>query len=157
MADFSGDNSLNRFKKDKYFKPLDLIVYIVIALIVATSVIALILINKNDDTDGFKLLKNGDVVFLYSYKTGIKINDEFDKNIKINSDGTITVTFDGQYNTIKINDDEKWVQVVDANCKTHDCITAGKLKSSGLILCLHNNVKILPLNSDDGITIGGIL
>ena len=83
--------------------------------------------------------------------------DEFIKNVTSNTDGSITVTFDGEYNTLKVDNEEKWIQVVDANCKTHDCITAGKLKSNGVILCLYHNVKILPINADDTLIIGGII
>ena len=157
MANLEGNNFLKRYKNDRFFKPFDLIIYIVIALIVALSIISLIALTKTTDTDGFKVVKNGQEVFSYTYKNGILINADFKDNVTVNSDGTITVTFDGKHNTLKFNDDEKWVQVVDANCKTHDCITAGKLKSNGVILCLHNNVKILPLSDNDSLIIGGIL
>ena len=111
--------------------------------------------NNQSDVKGFIVMRGEKEVLTYTYGTGLNVNRGYELNVT--TDGNvITVFFGDDYNKLTVDDDKMSVKVTDASCKTGDCISSGELTNNGVIMCLPNSIKILPLNNDGGLIVGGL-
>ena len=155
MSKKSSDELFNVCKKKKFFHPFDLIVYVVIAILLAFLFLGVYACNDKGDVKGFKVLRGDREVLTYTYGVGLNVNRGYELNV-VADGNNITITFNGEYNELTVDDEKMAVRVTDASCKTGDCISSGELTNNGVIMCLPNGIKILPLN-DDGDLIVGVL
>ena len=151
----NANNGQNNVKKIKFFRPFDVVVYIIVAVAVILSFTFIYGCNKDTPTDGFSVERHGKEVLTYVYGEGLSVNRGFELNAYIDGN-KIYLDFNGEKNVLLVDDDAKTVSVTDANCSTKDCITAGELSGSGVIVCLPHNLKILPTQSDNRLIVGGL-
>lgn len=151
----NNQNFTNKIDKNgKFFRFADIFVYLLVLIFLISSFVFVYGCKNEQPVDGFIVERNGRQVLVYTYGVGANVNRGYEVNATVNGN-KITIEFDGHYNVLTINEEEKSVAVTDANCSTHDCVTAGKMTDKGVIVCLPHGIKILPLNSDE-LIIGGI-
>ncbi len=151
----NAQNTTNKIDKNgKFFRFTDIFVYLLVLVLVISSFVFIYGCKQEQQTDGFIVERNGRQVLVYTYGVGANVNRGYEVNVTVNGN-KIALNFDGKHNTLTVNEDEKSVSVTDANCSTHDCITAGKMTNKGVIVCLPHGIKILPLNNDE-LIIGGL-
>ncbi len=152
-------------KKEKFFRPWDLLIYGVVIAVTVALFIALIYIGTDTDDGYISAYYDGEVVFTYSFES-----DELDicmeSNVKVESDadGIITLIFctsdgsieDGRYedyNAIEIDKALKTVKVTDTDCSGRkDCMRMGIGEGyvSELIYCSPHSLLVQPASAFDG-------
>ena len=155
MGKKSSEDFINVCKKKKFFYVYDLLIYLLIAILLASLFFGVYACNNQSDVKGFIVMRGEKEVLTYTYGTGLNVNRGYELNVT--TDGNIiTVFFGDDYNKLTVDDDKMSVKVTDASCKTGDCISSGELTNNGVIMCLPNSIKILPLNNDGGLIVGGL-
>lgn len=153
MSKKSNEDFISVCKKKKFFSVSDLIVYVIVAIFLLSLFLGVYACNDNADVKGFKVMRGDREVLTYTYGIGLNVNKGYE--LDVTKDGNlITITFNGEYNVLAVDDENMVVKVTDASCKTHDCISSGELSSNGVIMCLPNGIKILPLSQDDELIVG---
>lgn len=144
---------IGQVKEGKYFRLGDLVVYGVVALIIAALFLAVFLTKDDSPADGFTVRYADKTVFTYYYDTGRYESDNSYGNIEINEeDGdSLTLTFytpdKSGYNVIYVDKNGRTVTVTEANCSVHkDCVYTPAIKdNSSIISCPPHNMYIEPL------------
>ena len=151
---------IEQVKQTKWFKPLDLLIYGLLAALIVALILAFALSGKGEELDGIIINYKGEKVFTYNFSKNeyeilradsIEISDEGETKL-----GLIFYT-DGKsgYNKIEIDKKGKSVKVTDSNCSRHkDCVYTQALNASRSvpILCTPHALSIVPLTVyDDGI------
>lgn len=141
-------------KKKKFFSVCDLIVYVVIAVLLLSLFLGVYACNDTKNANGFKVMRGDREILSYTYGVGLNVNRGYELNVT--TDGNkITLNFNGEYNVLAVDDENMVVKVTDASCKTGDCISSGELSNKGVIMCLPNGIKVLPLvEEDEGLIVG---
>lgn len=137
-------------KKDRGFKPFDLIIYGVVLIIVATLFISIFATRNKDPLTGVKISVAAEVVFEYEF--GGEVPKDTDR-VKVEEDDkgiTVTVhTDDGGTNTVYIDKTAKTAKMTEANCRGRQCLYFAAIKSnSTVIYCNPHRLKIEPLYRD---------
>lgn len=151
---------IGQIKESKWFRVWDLIVYGVVAVIIAALFLTVFLARDKSSPNGFKISYDGRDVFAYSF-TDDKYESLSAANIQVEeeSEDMLLLTFytdDGKgYNKIEVNKVKKTVKVTDANCSTHkDCVYTPAIEGgSSAIICPPHSMIITPLGTakdDDG-------
>lgn len=150
---------IEQIKKSKWFRVWDLIVYGVLAVVIAALFLIVFLTKDGSAPNGFKISCDGRVVFTYSFTDdGYEILSVVNIVVEEESAERLLLTFytdDGKgYNEIEVDKAERTVKVTDANCSTHkDCAYTPAIKDgSSAIVCPPHGMLIQPLGaaSDDG-------
>ncbi len=144
---------IGQVKEGKYFRIWDLVIYGVIALIIAALFLAVFLTKDNSSAEGFAVKYAGKTVFTYYYSSNkYEVNSAYG-NITVEEENgeKLLLTFrtddKNGYNKIEIDKINKSVKVTDANCSMHkDCVYTPALKdNSSIISCPPHNMLIEPL------------
>ena len=141
---------IEQVKKDKGFKLFDLIIYGVVALLVAALFIVVFTTRDKSPLTGVRIYVKTEVVFEYEF--GKELPKELHSGVEVKEDGTgITVTIrnDGDLNVVYIDKDKKTVKMQEANCRSKDCIYSPKIdNNSKFICCSAHGVRVEPFSRD---------
>lgn len=149
----SNDEFISVCKKKKFFSVYDLFVYVIVAIFLLSIFFGVYACNDKPDAKGFKVMRGDREILSYTYGVGLNVNRGYELNVT--TDGNkITLTFNGEYNVLTVDDENMAVKVTDASCKTGDCVSSGELTDNGVIMCLPNGIKVLPLKDDGGLIVG---
>ena len=153
MSKKPNEDFISVCKKKKFFFVSDLFVYVIIAVFLLSLFLGIYACRDNSNAKGFKVMRGDREILSYTYGVGLNVNRGYELNVT--SDGNkITLTFNGEYNVLTVDDENMVVKVTDASCKTGDCISSGELSNKGVIMCLPNGIKVLPLAEDDELIVG---
>lgn len=146
-----------KIKNGKPFRRWDVLIYLLLAVIVATLFLSVYLIkNKKPESTGVEFIYCDQVVFVFNFDGTYdqKVNDitvEIDKR----TDNIYQLTFllENNYDKVirlKINLKEKSVDVLFSNCSnTKDCVYMPEIKDGvGSIICMPFDFKIRPINGE---------
>lgn len=147
---------IGQVKEEKYFRIWDLLVYGIIALMIAALFLTVFLTKDNTPSEGFTVRRSDKIIFTYYYASGDYEADLTDGTVEIGEEdgGKLYVTFytpDGSgYNVILIDKVEKSVKVVDADCSSHkDCVYTPAIDdNSSIISCPPHRLLIEPLGRE---------
>lgn len=151
---------VRQVRKDRFFKIWDILIYGLIAAVVAALFIAAALTADNSALQSVEVRYNNALAFFYDFSA-----DEYEislpQNIAVeeNEDG-LTVTFctDGgslaeprDYNIIFIDKSARTVSVTESDCSNRkDCVhTRAITNSSGVIACTPHRLEISPPGFSD--------
>lgn len=145
-------DTVQKIKKDGFFKPLDIIIYAVLLIVVAVLFVSSGIFAPKDELSGIEIIFQNEKVFVYLFNgDDYQIFD--DEKIEILTDTPNELTFKFypeklkyEFNRIKIDKVKKSVKVVDATCSTRkDCVyTAEMTNSSQTIICVPHELIISP-------------
>lgn len=136
------------------FRKLDVLIYLVCAVLVATLFFVFVIPADAAYSVGFKVYYGQTVIYSYVYGETATVRDEWTDNIEIsdkNGGEFIVKIFTGNdkefFNVLSVNDSEKSVRVSFSNCSTSkDCVHTPPLSGlGGAIICVPHNIRILPL------------
>ena len=140
---------VDEVKVGRFFKLADLIIYGAIAAIVAALFIALFFTRDNGELLGIRIYVRYEAVFEYDFEKDKA--SVFDGCVDV-ADGetlVVTISVDGGYNVVRIDKSARSVTVVEADCRTHDCVRTPAIKdNNGIIFCSPHRVRIEPYGSD---------
>lgn len=151
---------IGQIKESKWFRVWDLIVYGVVAVIIAALFLTVFLTRDTSLPNGFKISYDGRDVFSYIF-TEDRYESLSPSNIVVVEENgeKLVLTFytdDGKgYNKIEVDKVKRTVRVTDANCSAHkDCVYTPEIKGgSSAIICPPHGMIIRPLGTakdDDG-------
>lgn len=135
---------VQQVKKDRGFKPADLIVYGLIAALVAALFIAVFATRDTSPLSGVRVYVGAEVVFEYNFSSGEYSAAE---GVEVTHGDVIGVRIevDGGYNVLEINPSARTAKVTQADCRGQDCVhTPAITDNSGIIYCSPHGVKIVP-------------
>lgn len=139
-----------RARKEKPFRPADIIVYGVVALIIIGLFIAFVFVRSNSNATEIIAERNGERVFVYSIANGrLTLNVGYSGTVEYsekNGGYEVTVYTDKDkksYNTIVIENDGK-TYISDADCSNRkDCVHMNAIDGNGgTIICVPHGLKI---------------
>ena len=144
------NNTFAKIKKSTLFKKADLLIYLLVALIIAVTILSFVLFNKKYAT-GFYVSVKGETFLSYDFETD-KYTISQDKSgfIETKLDGEFirfTITLEnGDYNVIAVNKVDKSAYIEDANCPHKDCVSFSPIslgKKNTLIYCSVHDLRII--------------
>lgn len=142
---------LDSIKSEKYFRVWDLVVYGVLALVIAALFLAVFLSRDDSPAGGIKISSYGTAVCVYDYQADkFTVFDGEIMEIESQSEEEVRLIFHaerGGYNKIVIDKINKSVRVSDADCSLHrDCVFTPAITDNGsAISCPPHNMKIEPV------------
>ena len=117
---------VEQIKQDKGFKFFDIIVYAVIIALVAILFIVTFAKRNTEPLRGVRIKLYGTAVFECNFEDGSYGALTEDGSVEITDPQggvqRVTVHSENGYNVVEINYAARTVKVVEADCKTHDCI-----------------------------------
>ncbi|MGN0808322.1 MAG: NusG domain II-containing protein [Candidatus Coproplasma sp.] len=145
---------IEQVRKTKYFKPWDILLYGIIALVIAALFLTVFLSSDKTSANGFTIRQADKIVFTYYFDS-----DRYEYSL---TDGIITVDSEDEsslnltvyaqdksgFNKIRVDKANRSVAVVDADCSLFrkDCVhTPALTDGSSIISCLPHNMYIEPL------------
>ncbi|MDE6597414.1 MAG: NusG domain II-containing protein [Clostridia bacterium] len=139
---------IEQVKKDKGFKIFDLIIYGVVAALVAVLFIVVFTTRDKSPLTGVRIYRKAEVVFEYRFGDEPSYTDA----VEVNDDGsgiTVTVKSDGDTNVVYIDKGKKTVVMKEANCNGKQCVYFPKIdNNSKFIYCSPHGVKVEPFSRD---------
>ncbi len=144
-------------KRDRAFKPLDLIIYSAVAVILVAVFLSVFLTKSDKPFSGIEVYSGGELKYTYAFDGGGNISGEGVEEEITDGIVSVRVTCVKGYNVIKIDVAARSVRVEEADCKGKDCVyTPAIVDSDGVIYCSPHGLKIIPLGrGDDGTIIVG--
>ena len=141
---------IEQVKADKGFRIWDLIIYGVVALLVAVLFISIFITRNKDPLSGITISVKSESVFEYEFGGTPSVLSDM---VTIEEDGKgITVTVcprQGDLNIVYIDKSAKTVKMKEANCKGKQCLYFAAMKdNSGFIICDPHGIKIEPIIKD---------
>ena len=143
---------VEQVKADRGFRIWDLIIYGIIAVIIAVLFIVAFTAFNTDPLTGIKISVGSRTSLRYEVIFEYKFDGEpnvLSDTVSIEEDGkgiTVTVKADnGDLNVIYIDKSEKSVKMINANCKGKDCMLLPINNNSGSITCNSHGLKIEPV------------
>jgi hypothetical protein len=144
--------TVQKIKKDGFFKPFDLIIYAVLLVLVAVLFLSSGIFAPKDELSGIDVVCQNKKVFTYVFNgDDYQIFDGEKIEILTDTPSELTLKFytdklKYKFNQIKIDKVKKSVKVVDATCSTRkDCVhTAEMTNSSQTIICVPHELIIAP-------------
>ena len=134
------------------FSAWDIPVYAITLIVVALLFLFFVILPTPNANEGFSLFVDGKKIANYKYgEYSVQIlDDAFQTNVVYDkTQSTITIYLSSDkvdYNVLKIDERDKTVKVIDANCSvSKDCVYTPSLKSGSAIVCAPHKLKILPL------------
>lgn len=137
-------------KKDKFFKPADLIIYGLIAAVLIALFTVFFAVKKNESPDGVRIYVRDEAVFEYDFgKDEYRVLNDCARV----SDGeklTVRITADGGYNVVEIDKSARSARVTESDCPSRDCVYSPPVTGSdGFICCMPHHVRIMPFGYGD--------
>lgn len=145
---------VKKVKEDRGFKPADLIIYGLIAVLVAALFIAVFASRDTSPLSGVRVYAGGDVVFEYDFNS--KEYKAHGDNVTVTDGEVLKVRVDinGGYNIIEINPSARTAKVAEADCRGQDCVhTPAITDNSGIIYCSPHGLKIEPFDAEHDNTV----
>lgn len=143
---------IDQVKKDRGFKLFDLIIYGVVAALVAVLFIVVFTTRDNSPLSGVRIYRRAEVVFEYEF--GKPLPEMLRDGVEVKEDsGGITVTLrsGGDVNVVYIDTVKRTVVMKESNCSGKDCVYSPKLDdNSGFISCPPHEIRIEPFFRDVG-------
>lgn len=148
--------SLSEIRTSKPFYPFDLIIYCILAVIVAGVFFIVFLTEKTGGEKGFKIIYDDKVAAEYYYKDGnLIIRDGFSAYFYESADG-IYFYPDGElhddYNLIAVDRENKTVTIKETTCAGRDCAAMVITADGGFIYCAPHKLKIIPAGLNDPVS-----
>lgn len=148
-------------KKDRGFKIWDLLVYGIVAVIIAVMFIVVFAAKDTSPLQSVCVYIDNNPVFEYDFVNGESTILKNDGCVEIiaDSDEKLTLKFyfgNRGYNTVEIDKVSVSVTVTDADCGSKDCTYMRDIvDNSGIIYCSPHRLKIVPggYDPDNGIII----
>lgn len=136
-------------KQDKGFRKGDLVVYGVLALLIAATFLALFLVRDTSPLQGIDVYIDNELVLEYSFEEDApKISSGTDCAEIVRNDGEMLVirfSCGGGYNVVEIDKTLRSVAVTDADCASKECVAMRNITdNSGIIYCSPHRLMILP-------------
>lgn len=144
-------------KNGKPFKRWDILIYLLLAVIIANTLLFVYLIkNKKPESTGVEFIYRDQVVFVFNFDGSYEQKDlsltvEIDKR----TDNLYHLTFCFEENylkatKVKIDLKEKSADVLFSNCSnSQDCVYTPAIKDGvGAIICVPFDFKILPIDGE---------
>lgn len=136
-----------KLTKQDLFRPLDFIVYAVIAVLTLTLFIVFVFPKCAKELDNIKICYKGELIYTYSFdeKKGViqngfdKIITEYDKDEK----HYIKITLQEGGNLLEIG--ERYAKMIEADCSYHaDCVKmCGTIEKGGdIIVCMPHSITV---------------
>lgn len=150
------NESENNGIKFKPFRPLDIVVYSVVLLLVFLLFLFFIILPKTDATKGFTISLDGQKILEFEFDKGITKTHEFIgkiETIEKDNETIIKVFVNSDYtefNEIKVSLLDKTVDVIESNCSSRkDCVHSPKIdENGGIIACMPHGLKIVSFGSE---------
>lgn len=147
---------VEQVKKRKPFAPWDLLVYGLLAVFILVLFAVFVFGADKSPVSGFRIEREGKVIYSYSFEKGAEIPAEFASMISEEyKDGVlfVTVTEGEGYNVLKIDLSKKTAKMFNTNCSRHkDCLYMAEIASkSGVIVCVPHGLKILALDGKENL------
>lgn len=153
---------IRQIKNTNVFRPLDLIIYLGLAILIIMLFWVFIFNVKKDPLTGVDVYLKKDIVYNYDFtKNKGKIAKGFEDNVIVTlREDRIEVKIINEGNDYNIfiieNKPKAKVYMYEADCFTKDCIKSFKpiFKEGDVIVCKSNAVKIVGLGQTGDIDIG---
>ncbi len=148
--------TLKKEKTNKPFKKYDLIIYFVLAIIILSLFLGFVVFKDNKQSDGIEIILDETIIMTYYYNNDkFLITDKYQENLvveNLENGYKITVFCDdthNHYNIIMLNNEQKKVTVLDANCSIgKDCTKMEINGGSGSIVCVPHKLKVKPISAE---------
>ncbi len=148
---------IEQVKADKGFKIWDLIIYGVIAVLVAVLLTVAFTAFNREPLTGIKISAGSrttlryTTVFEYEFGGEVKILSD---TVSVEEDGkgiTVTVkTENNGINVIYVDKSKKTAEMINANCRSKDCMMFLPMKdNSDTITCNSHGIKVEPIIQKD--------
>ncbi|MDE7306899.1 MAG: NusG domain II-containing protein [Clostridia bacterium] len=141
---------IEQVKKDKGFKLFDLIIYGVVAVLVAVLFIVVFTTRDASPLTGVRIYLRAEIVFEYEFDKPLP--EELHECVEVKEDGdgiTVTITSGGDTNVVYIDTDKGTVVMKEANCNGKQCVYFPKIdNNSKFIFCSPHGVKVEPFSRD---------
>lgn len=138
---------VQQVKEDKGFKLFDLIIYGIIAVLIAVLFIAVFVPRDKSAMSGVRVYAGGEVVFEYDFTS--KEYKAYGDNVTV-TDGEILevrIEINGGYNLLNIDPLARTAKMAEADCRGQDCVhTPAITDNSGIIYCSPHGVKVVPFD-----------
>lgn len=149
-------------KKGGYFSAWDIVVYLVLAALIALLFVCVSLGGRKKAA-GIEITANGVVVYTYEFGKGGAVAQGKEEFVREeNEDGCVVVTVraqDGGFNEIVINPELKKAYVRDADCSyKKDCAHMAAITAeNGVIVCVPHALTVRALGAKDDLkpSVGG--
>lgn len=136
-------------KADKGFRIFDLVIYGVVAVLIAVVFIAVFLTRDNDPFDGVRVYVRNECVYEYEFGEGGKVLKDTVEEVVEDGKVTVTVNIAGDgHNVFEIDLEKRSVSMVKADCSiSPDCVYMPAITDNNkFISCEPHQLMILPLN-----------
>ena len=137
--------SSERLKSVKPFKRLDVIIYALVFITVLSLFLFFVVFAKQGEYTSIQASINGEEVAKYTFATN---NIEYDSDfvtVKTNDSQTIIllIDVDGKTNEVIIDKKDKTAFVKTANCSSQDCVYSKKITTFGeSIICAPHKLVV---------------
>lgn len=143
----------SKIKKSAPFKKTDLIVYLLIAVIIAVTFLFFTLDTKTYVSGFYVSVKDQKVIdYDFEKNTYSILNNDLVKVETNGSNVSFTVTLsNGEFNVITVNKTDKSVKISDANCPRKDCVSFSPIvygKKNKLIYCAVHDLRVVATGDD---------
>lgn len=133
--------------KKSPFKPLDIVVFVAIAALIA---LAFVFFGPKTG-DKFEVLINNEKVFEYTFDGGSYLIYDTDK-VEVVSNTEFKFFAGGGYNLLTVDGEKKDAYISDADCPTKECKTMRL--SSGTVICAPHNLTVRLIGKVSQPTVG---
>ncbi len=129
-------------KQNKFFRKKDLIIYILVAVVIAAVFLAVFFSEDNDAPEGIRIIYADEVIFTMTIgEEGTILSDVVTRE-KTYFGYRITVATEYGSNVFDVNVKEKTVSVESADCEGGDCRHMKISKKSDSIVCLPHLLRV---------------
>jgi hypothetical protein len=133
--------------KEKFFKPVDIILYTSLLFFIAAFVLFFIFSADRGELLGIEIYHGSVLVYRYVFSGESKIFSESVSEEINESTVTVAISLNGKENTLTIDIENKSVKMLRANCPGRDC-TAPLMqinKPRQAIICAAHAIKVTGL------------
>ena len=135
-------------RKQKFFRPADVIVYAVTAACVLALFLGFVVFRQQSDLERVEIYRGADIVYVFDMasETG-EIAEGHEGDVSVRTEGGVTyvtVYTDGHYNVVAL--DREGAKMTDADCSnTKECVNNFPKITSGdsVIICDVTHVKVV--------------
>ena len=138
--------TLKDIKNAKPFSAHDLILYAVVVIVTALSLLLFFTVNKPKDLLGFDFYSDNVLVATYRFSDDeFSVKQEFSDKFLFDGDTITCFTNDDKtdYNIVFIDKLNKIAMVKDANCHGKDCLKLSANQNGGVIYCAPHKLKVV--------------
>lgn len=146
---------VRQVKKEKFFRPADLILYGAIIAALAILFTALFWTKKDSSPEGVRIYVRDEIVFEYFFA-----EDRYEilngcAEVVAGDALTVEINAEGGYNIVEIDKSARTARVVGADCRSRDCVFSPPVSSvNDFIYCMPHHLRILPFGyEEDGKTV----